>query len=393
MRVIITCVGSDGDLIPMLGVGKALQTQGHQVTVLCGEWQQKTASAYTLHSESILSTSQFAKFTENAAKGDNEWLAFFLEAVLPSTRPTYQYIANQLQESQSSHETELLLLGSCHALGLKLAQEKLGVRWLATHLQPAADDDPASEAQQFFNRLAGSKINIIRRALDLPPLTIPFGEWMMQCQQAVLFYPEWFCQYQHAQTLAYRHVGFPFTDDKSTASELPPELDLLLSQDTPPIVFTYGTGNTHAKAFFELAAHTCEKLGLPAIFLSKQRDMLPEKLPPQTLWLGFVPLGELMPYTHLIVHHGGIGTCAQAFKAGIPQIIMPVGFDQFQNAQSVERLLLGKQLTLANTNNEQLADHIQQLINSHQVEQACRKVAQTFNDKSAFDLAVEFITT
>lgn len=388
MKVIIACVGSDGDLIPMLGLGKALKQQGISVSLLCGEWQQNTAKTFELDSYSILSTAQFSTFTAKAASGENEWLAFFTEAVLPSALPTYQYIA----EAYSQNEP-LLLIGSCHVFGLKLAQEKLGIPWIATHLQPENEVDPTSDAQRYFDNLASSKMNRIRQSIQLPALTHRFSDWMMHCETAILFYPEWFHQYRDAntQTNLYSYVGFPFVDGKSDADALPSKLDLLLAQDTPPLIFTYGTGNTHARTFFECAVNACDRLGLPAIFLSKQREMLPEQLPANTLWVDFVPLGELMPYTQLIVHHGGIGTCAQAFKAGIAQIIMPVGFDQFQNANKVETLKLGKQLTLADINGEALAEHIEQIVNSPEVDQQCRQIAQSFNRKSAFELAVEFI--
>jgi rhamnosyltransferase subunit B len=35
------------------------------------------------------------------------------------------------------------------------------------------------------------------------------------------------------------------------------------------------------------------------------------------------------------VHHGGIGTAALAYAAGIPQVVTPFAHDQFDNAQRV----------------------------------------------------------
>ena len=40
----------------------------------------------------------------------------------------------------------------------------------------------------------------------------------------------------------------------------------------------------------------------------------------------------MLPRARALVHHGGIGTTAQALAAGVPQLIMPLGFDQFDNA-------------------------------------------------------------
>jgi len=42
-----------------------------------------------------------------------------------------------------------------------------------------------------------------------------------------------------------------------------------------------------------------------------------------------------------LLHHGGIGTTAQALRAGIPQIVMPKAFDQPDNAMRIAALRLG----------------------------------------------------
>ncbi len=55
----------------------------------------------------------------------------------------------------------------------------------------------------------------------------------------------------------------------------------------------------------------------------------------------FVPLEKLLRRVAAIVHHGGIGTTAQALSAGVPQLPVPMSFDQPDNAYRVERLGVG----------------------------------------------------
>ena len=47
----------------------------------------------------------------------------------------------------------------------------------------------------------------------------------------------------------------------------------------------------------------------------------------------FVNQSEVLSRVDLIVHHGGTGTVLGALAAGIPQLILPQGADQFFNAQ------------------------------------------------------------
>jgi UDP:flavonoid glycosyltransferase YjiC (YdhE family) len=49
----------------------------------------------------------------------------------------------------------------------------------------------------------------------------------------------------------------------------------------------------------------------------------------------WLPLTAALPHCAAIIHHGGAGTCLAALAAGIPQIILPQGADQFLNADSL----------------------------------------------------------
>jgi rhamnosyltransferase subunit B len=62
------------------------------------------------------------------------------------------------------------------------------------------------------------------------------------------------------------------------------------------------------------------------------------------LALDHVDLGYLLPRARLLVHHGGIGTLAQALRAGIPQIIRPRMYDQPMNGLRVALNGLGGML-------------------------------------------------
>ena len=42
-----------------------------------------------------------------------------------------------------------------------------------------------------------------------------------------------------------------------------------------------------------------------------------------------------------LVHHGGIGSSAQALAAGVPQLVMPMAYDQLDNATRLKRLKVG----------------------------------------------------
>jgi UDP:flavonoid glycosyltransferase YjiC (YdhE family) len=58
------------------------------------------------------------------------------------------------------------------------------------------------------------------------------------------------------------------------------------------------------------------------------------------------------------VHHGGIGTCAEAMVAGIPSLVLPAAHDQFDNASRCRRLGVARTLPLARATAKRLRSSI-----------------------------------
>jgi UDP:flavonoid glycosyltransferase YjiC (YdhE family) len=57
-----------------------------------------------------------------------------------------------------------------------------------------------------------------------------------------------------------------------------------------------------------------------------------------------VPFSQVFPRAAALVFHGGVGTMAQALAAGLPQLVMPMTYDQPDNADRLRRLGVGRSL-------------------------------------------------
>jgi UDP:flavonoid glycosyltransferase YjiC (YdhE family) len=49
----------------------------------------------------------------------------------------------------------------------------------------------------------------------------------------------------------------------------------------------------------------------------------------------WVDQAAVVPQADLVVHHGGSGTTLGALAAGVPQLVLPQGADQFANAEAL----------------------------------------------------------
>lgn len=88
---------------------------------------------------------------------------------------------------------------------------------------------------------------------------------------------------------------------------------------------------------------------------------------PQTetiLKLKYIDFGYVFSKTKLIVHHGGIGTCAQALLAGKPQIICPLQYDQPDNGWRISKLGVGGMITKDQLTETNLSTMIKEILDS-----------------------------
>ena len=142
-----------------------------------------------------------------------------------------------------------------------------------------------------------------------------------------------------------------------------------------PFVWTSGTAHHHASAFFRRVVETASR---PTLLLSSHRENLPRETPPWCREASFLPLSNLLPHCRGIVHHGGIGTTSAAMASGCPQAVMPMAFDQFDNAHKVTRLGIG----FSFDNPRFDASHVhRRLEDPHQLE-ACRRIAKRIAEAS-----------
>jgi UDP:flavonoid glycosyltransferase YjiC (YdhE family) len=132
-------------------------------------------------------------------------------------------------------------------------------------------------------------------------------------------------------------TGFPLFDATLNRS-LPAGLHEFLNNQKPTVVFTFGSGMMHGSQLFEAASRVCAQLNVQGLFLNRFQNVAP---PPHMVHATFIPFREIFPRCAAIVHHGGIGTTAEALAAGKPQLILPLGFDQLDNGVRVQKLGAG----------------------------------------------------
>ena len=147
----------------------------------------------------------------------------------------------------------------------------------------------------------------------------------------------------------------------------------------PPIVFAPGSGNRQARRFFSAACDACRRLGRRGVVLSRYSEHLPAPLPPGVWHAGYAPFSAVLPRAAALVHHGGIGTSAQALAAGRPQLVMPMTFDQPDNAARLTRLGVARTLAPERFTGAAVARELAALLGAAAVARRCAEIARRFD--------------
>jgi UDP:flavonoid glycosyltransferase YjiC (YdhE family) len=153
----------------------------------------------------------------------------------------------------------------------------------------------------------------------------------------------------------------------------------------PPVAFTFGTGMMHARELFAASLEACQRLGVRGIFLTKFAEQLPA-LPASVKHVAFAPFRELFPRCAAVVHHGGVGTVAKALAAGVPQVILPLAYDQKDNAIRVKRLGAGDWVRAGRVNGRAVADKLR-VVMGDDFRARCAALAGRFSGECALEAA------
>ena len=251
----------------------------------------------------------------------------------------------------------------------------------------------------FVRRLA-KPIDALRREIGLPPSPEhPLFEGQFGDAAIGMFSPL-FGAAQPDHPAHTSIVGFAFYDSAAGGpATLADDLREFLNAGTPPIVFTQGTSAVHdADIFVRESLAAARTLGARAVIVldDEQAPRWSSHASDSILITRLRALLADFSRAMINVHHGGVGTTAQALRAGRPQLIAAYLVDQPDNAARVVRMGAGRSVALKRYRAARVVDELNQLMNDAKYAQRAQaigsKIAKEDGACAAADIIVAAMT-
>lgn len=409
MKILISTVGSHGDVLPFIALANEFIKKGCEVVFYANPFFK-----------SLISNEQI-KFVEIGTI--KEYKNMFSSSNNIDSMKSFKLVASEFMKlcpifyeamKKDISKNNTIIISSSLLFAGRLLEETLNIPCVTIHLSPSifrSNINPARLAPNwiesktptfiknifwwlldtfFYEPNFTKPLNKIREELGLSSVNKIFKSWIHEGSLVICLFPKWFAKPQSDWKENVIFADFPLYDNNEN-KKLSKEILDFLQSDTPIVVFSAGTATATAQDFFNVSIEVSNKLGIKAILLTHFSEQIPKNLPKNIVHINYAPFSELLPKLSLFVHHGGIGSTSQTLKAGIPQIIRPVAFDQFDNSIRAVNLGIATEILAKDYNIKNVSNTINEIINDNSYKNNAKLISNFFEDSNSISKVCDLI--
>lgn len=408
MDYLIYSLGTTGDALPFINLAAALKEKGADTAFIGNEVFAKLAESYDIGLIPVSSSDSYKKTYNNPLTwSPNHAQNHYNEFHFPAIKPTFISIQKIVKQGHRP-----LIIYQDTLSGARMAAEEFGLKSCQVVLAPHGISSMLSPsypscrqiAQQLwseiipqirqkakrdtFEGLVRPLINPTRKELGLPQWSLQDLPDIDTSPSILALFPEWFKPNPGDWPEQLVNTGFILGDTQNTPCGA--QLDEFIIRYGTPLVFTFGTGIPVTGLLIDKIKHLCRVVGKPGVFVGySQTDEVIENGEYPVLTQHSVPFSYLFARAALVIHHGGIGTCAQALACGTPQIISPYTFDQPDNAFLLWQLGISNAIDFLNDSVDQIATTVIGMMSSENVREKVNEYQNLTKDET--ESSVKFL--
>jgi len=410
-RIVLATWGSYGDLFPYLALAIRLLERGHQpVLATSGLYKDIVEQAGV----------EFRPMPPDIDPTDTALMARVMDPARGSEVIVRELLAPRVRESfmalrDTAQGADLLVTHPITFAG-PLVGRATGMPWLSGVLAPtsvpSAFDLPLFPPLPQVVRLARTTpamargflwladritrawtapVAALARELGLPDAGNPLFTGQFSPHGTMALFSPIFGPPQQDWPPRATATGFVFHDQ---SENLDSGLRTFLDAGEPPVVFTLGTSAAGAPGrFYDESARAVEILGCRAVMLIGQFPpaSADRTWPPGVFATAYAPHAPLFRRAAAVVHHGGVGTLAQALRAGRPMLVVPHAHDQPDNAFRAKALGVARVIDASRYRAAPVARHLRALLGDSAYRVRAGKVGRAVAAEQGCDVACDVI--
>lgn len=377
MKITIPTIGTRGDVQPYIALSLGLLKAGHTVTLASHPCMRGLVESYGVDFAPIGPDIDIGYEAAMIRANAPHFLIGFMRVMKFTFAMLEQAHPGLLELCRGA---DLVIVS--HSAAGSMEADKLGLPTVSVTLIPQAipvKDPKDSFIKRAILNFAGAGMGLmmnrpleqIRKRVGLPPMgptgiTSPTLNLIPLSPQISPPNPLW--------EPRHRLTGYWFAPAPENWTP-PDDLAAFLEAGEPPVVFSLGAMALSGEDALQAAQITLaavQQAEVRAVIQGWDDAMKQLPLPSNVFHAGSIPHDWLLPRAGGLVHHGGFGTTASGFRAGIPMLVIPHIIDQFIWGNKVAQLGVGPQpIPRPKIKAENIADALCAM----QTTEMCRKAA------------------
>ena len=397
MKILIPTIGTRGDVQPYLALSLGLIKAGYSVTLTTHPCMRSLVESYDIPFVPMGPDIDIAQETAIIRAKSPHWMIGFMRVM----KFSFRMLELSHQDLLTACKGVDLIIVSHSAAG-SIEADKLGIPTVSVTLMPQAipvNDPQEPVMKKMIMKIAGAgmglmmtrPVNQIRKRVGVPAMgptgiTSPRLNLIPISPNISPPNPLWEAR--------HRVTGYWYAPTPQEWSP-PQALTEFLNAGEPPIVVSLGAMALSGEDSMQAASITLQAVknsGVRAIIQGWDEPMKNLQLPDSVFHAGSIPHDWLLERASGIVHHGGFGSTAAGFKAGIPALVIPHIIDQFIWGNKIAELGVGpKPIGRDKLTVKSMTEALQQMQNSEMRTKAAQLGEAIRSEPDGVSVAVALI--
>jgi sterol 3beta-glucosyltransferase len=384
MRVVLTNFGTVGDVQPFLALAVEMRCHDHDAVLALSPFYEHRATALGLPFVPIgpdLQSEQQevlkAQLTPSLSLNEMRRLFAPLAMALPR-------MLKELREV--CRNADALVCGPVQSAG-RMIHELTGIPFASVQVAHFGGGGPTA-----FQQASAAVINHVRAQVKLPPLRDPLTIDANSPQLALYASSRFVHPVPNDWPAHYHMVGYFFLTEENWKPD--PKLVEFIGAGSPPVVITFGsTTYTDSEAMTKCVVEALSRADCRAVIQHGWGGVgLKSHLPPNVYCAGYTPHEWLFPRAACVVHHGGAGTAASAFRAGVPSVFVThAGGQPVRSRFAFELGCAGPPVPYQELSAQRLANAITDTLTNHRYKQAAALLGEKIRSENGVATARQLI--